>query len=136
MAALERFPRDGHGGDEAGGERHPELLFDWPGPTQPPHPGHTPLHPVQDVARGQSHYPRNPGEDEVARALQGEKRQLNSFNHCYGNVRCVKILNRDGKGTAPYVFLNWGLLTCFLLAFFYIDVGPSKYPTVNKWPLR
>lgn len=62
VAALERVPRDGHGGDEAGAERHPRLLPDWPGPAQPPHPGHAPLHAVQDVPRGQSRHPRDTGQ--------------------------------------------------------------------------
>lgn len=92
VAALECFPRDGHGGDETGGERHPQLLPDWPGPTQPPHPGHAPLHPVQDVARGQPHYPRNPGEDEGARAFRVRKGSVvfNNFNDCFGDVGCVE----------------------------------------------
>lgn len=65
MAALERVPCDGHRGDEAGGERHPQLLPYWPDQAQPPHPGYAPLHSVQDLPRGQSHHSRDPGETAV-----------------------------------------------------------------------
>lgn len=65
MAALERLSCDGHGGDEAGRERHPQLLPDGPSQAQPRHPGHTPFHSLQDLPRGQSHHPRNPGEIHV-----------------------------------------------------------------------
>lgn len=111
VAALERLPRDGHGGDETGGERHPQLLPDRPGPAQPPHPGHAPLHPVQDVARGQSHYPRNAGEDdEDARAFRVIVRKssvmfFNNFNGRFGDIRRIivdKISNRGGREKARF----------------------------------
>lgn len=72
MAALERFPCDGHSGDETGRKRHPQLLPYRPDQAQPPHPGHAPLHPLQELPRGQSHYSRDPGETAVAAATKGE----------------------------------------------------------------
>lgn len=62
VAALERLSRDGHGGDEAGGEQHPQLLPDRSDQAQPPHPGHAPFHSVQDIPGGQSHHPWDAGE--------------------------------------------------------------------------
>lgn len=62
LAAVERVPCDGHCCHEAGGEWHPQLLPHWPDQTQPPHSGHAPLHTLQNLPRGQSHHPRDPGE--------------------------------------------------------------------------
>lgn len=67
MAALEHFPCDGHSGDEKGRKRHPQLLPHRPDQAQPPHPGHAPLHSLQELPRGQSHYSRDPGETAADR---------------------------------------------------------------------
>lgn len=109
MAALERFPRDGHGGDEEGGERHPQLLPYRLDQAQPPHPGHAPFHLVQDLPRGQSNYSGNPGENEDARfgfrVFGGSSPVLRYYRVVLNDLNLLndiemKIHNHDGRDYA------------------------------------
>lgn len=93
VAALERFPRDGHGGDEEGRERHPQLLPYRPDQTQPPHPGYAPLHALQELPRGQSHHPRDAGETAHAEVTRGER--ITGLLWSIPNLRSYLMLFND-----------------------------------------
>lgn len=100
VAPLERLPCDGHGGDEAGRERHPQLLPDWPGQAQPVHSGFAAFHPLQNVPRGQPHHPWDPGERTAPRWL----RSITS--HCFYSQFQIPLISDCFWMTAVFSLRN------------------------------